>query len=503
VRSNERLKTRNKIIKRIKKALSFGEGFRVRSMNINKNNYEAFFLDYHEGNLSPQQVADLLLFVEQRPELKEEFESFENVTLDDLSAIPFEDKSSLKKEITTENKEEYFIKSIENTLSPTEKNLLDIFIKQHPQLLVDLQLFQKTKVAADMSVVFENKEALKRNLSPALSTSSVLRTPSPKEKETTPDIQNWDELLITSIEGTLTKQESVFLNQQLSVDAEMQNEFSLYKQTKLVADTTIVYEDKEELKRKERKVVPFFYYVAAAASIALLIGLFFMYNNTKNNEQNFADKTNETKTAPIENKNSNALVKNNQSIESNVVASNQTANVIKSNEVKIVRNHNSQKVPVIVNEQPVINIAENKQENNVELAPKNNSIVKVEEPKTNNEQPIAIVENKKPTTNVTLSASSRAESRDEGQKQNASEFLSLKEVVAQKLKEKTLDEESLAVQKQNGRSKKFTGWDLAQIATRGISKITGRDVEVKPTYNDDGDVTAYAFGGGLQVMRGK
>jgi len=28
-------------------------------------------------------------------------------------------------------------------------------------------------------------------------------------------------------------------------------------------------------------------------------------------------------------------------------------------------------------------------------------------------------------------------------------------------------------------------------------------VEVKPTYNNDGDVTAYAFGGGLQVMRGK
>ena len=45
-------------------------------MNIDKNNYEAFFLDYHEGNLSPQEVADLYLFLSQYPELKKEFEDF-------------------------------------------------------------------------------------------------------------------------------------------------------------------------------------------------------------------------------------------------------------------------------------------------------------------------------------------------------------------------------------------------------------------------------------------
>ena len=453
-------------------------------MSINKNNYEAFFLDYHEGNLSPQQVADLLLFVEQHPELKEEFESFENVTLDDLSNVSFENKSSLKKEITLENKEEYFIRSVENTLTPAEKKLLANFIKQHPQFLPDLELFQKTKVFADTSVIFENKESLKKDLTPALSTSSVLRTPSPKEKETTPDLQKWDELLIASIEGTLTKQESVFLDQQLSVDAEMKNNYSLFKQTKLIADTTIVYEKKEELKRKERKTIPLFYYVAAAASIALLIGLFFIFNGNKNNEENFADKTNETKSVPVENNNSNAVVENNQVIENNVITPNQVASIVKNNSIKIVRKDSSKNTPVIVNEQPVINIAENKKENKIEVAPENNSIVKIEEsPKK-----------EQPTNSVTLSVV-------EGQQ--PSEFLSLKEVVAQKLKEKTLDDESLAVQKKNGRSKRFTGWDLAQIVTKGISKVTGRDVEVKPTYNDAGDVTAYALGGGFQVMRGK
>lgn len=475
-------------------------------MNINKNNYEAFFLDYHEGNLSPQQVADLLLFVEQHPELKEEFESFENVTLDDLSNVSFENKSSLKKEITLENKEDYFIRSVENTLTPAEKILLESFVKQHPKFLPELELFKKTKVFADASIVFENKEALKRDLTPALSTSSVRlrRTPSPKEKETTPDIQKWDDLLIASIEGTLTTQESVFLNQQLSVDAEMQNNYSLFKQTKLIADTTIVYENKEELKRdltptlssregeygkKEdnRKAIPFFYYVAAAASIALLIGLFFIYNGNKNTEPGFADK----KLLPIENTTTtNEVVKNNQPIESNVIVPNQVASVVKNNKVKTVSKDSSKTAPIIVNEQPV-NIAENKNENKTEIAPENNSIVKIEEPKINNEQP---------ANPVIISQSLRAESRSDNQ---PSEFLSLKEVVAQKLKEKTLDEESLAVQKQNGRSKRFTAWDFAQIVTKGISKVTGRDVEVKPTYNEEGEVTAYALGGGFQVTRGK
>jgi len=432
-------------------------------MSINKNNYEAFFLDYHEGNLSPQQVADLLLFVEQHSEYREEFESFENVTLDDLSDVSFERKSSLKKEITLDNREEYFILATENTLTPAENNLLKSFVKQYPQFLPELELFKKTIVSADASVVFENKESLKRI---AVTT---------------------DDLLIASVEGLLSKQETTLLNTQIAVDQQMQHNYGLYKQTKLVADTSIVYENKEELKRKKRKIVPFFYYVAAAASVALV--LFFFYNNGKTTEQNFANND-KIKTIPTENNTTDRVVKNNEVINTNVVAPVQIASVVKNYNVKTVRKDTSKTAPVIANEHP-INISENKNENKNEIAPENNSIVKMEEPQVNNEQP---------TNPVIISKSLRAESRSDNQ---PTEFLSLKEVVAQKLKEKTLDDESVAIQKKNGRVKRFTGWDLAQIVSREISKITGRNVEVKPTYNDDGDVTAYALGGGVQITRGK
>ena len=169
-------------------------------------------------------------------------------------------------------------------------------------------------------------------------------------------------------------------------------------------------------------------------------------------------------------------------INTNVVAPIQTAFVVKhkNNNLNTVRKDSAIAAPIIVNESPIIPIAENKEENKHKETPQILPIIK-------NEQPIAMVENKQTKTN----------------NQQPNEFLSLRELAAEKFKEKTLDEETIAEQKKNGRSKRFTGWDLAQIVTRGISKVTGRNVEVKPTYNDEGVVTAYALGGGVQVSRGK
>jgi len=48
---------------------------------INRHNYEEFFLDYHEGNLSGEQKAMVILFVESNDDLLEEFYTFKNVLL--------------------------------------------------------------------------------------------------------------------------------------------------------------------------------------------------------------------------------------------------------------------------------------------------------------------------------------------------------------------------------------------------------------------------------------
>lgn len=384
-------------------------------MNINKNNYEAFFLDYHEGNLSPHQVADLLLFLEQHPELKAEFENFENITLQDIATITFDNKNELKK---------------------------------------------------DAAAATHSRSG-----------------------------EGWDELMIASVEGILTKEEKGLLDQQLSADAKLQHEFLVYQKTKITADVSIVFENKERLKHKEKKVIPLFYYIAAAASLLLLMGLFFVFNNGR--EQKLAEQKVQSPKFKVQSLVEHPLVAETNKEEKNSVNHNGLAVKNKTSKNKISKNlsdtHNEQTTP------PTIY-----QNGNRQLA-------------TNNQQPIAdnqqqVTNNQQPTTNnEPVRTDVRpggqpivAEAEKKNEETKTPDFLSLREIAATKIKEKTLDKNTIAAQKKSGRFRKFSGWDIAQLVTKGVSKLTGRNVEVKPTYNEQGDVTAYSLGiGEFQVSRGR
>lgn len=65
---------------------------------INKNNYEAWLLDYAEGNLSQIEQKQVEAFLEEQPEVKAELEAFEPVYLEPDTSITFDKKEELKKE---------------------------------------------------------------------------------------------------------------------------------------------------------------------------------------------------------------------------------------------------------------------------------------------------------------------------------------------------------------------------------------------------------------------
>ena len=50
-------------------------------MKINRDNYEAYFLDYFEGQLSLEMVEEVLMFADQNPDLRNVLEDFEAVSL--------------------------------------------------------------------------------------------------------------------------------------------------------------------------------------------------------------------------------------------------------------------------------------------------------------------------------------------------------------------------------------------------------------------------------------
>jgi hypothetical protein len=127
-------------------------------IKITLNNYEAHYLDYLEGTLPTEDVAALLLFLEQHPQLKVDFDSIENLVLSEDS-ICYLDKSSLK---NFSRAEQLMIGSVEG-INSTEENIeLNEMVAGSNVLDKNLKLYQKTILKVD-TIQFPNKTNLKRS----------------------------------------------------------------------------------------------------------------------------------------------------------------------------------------------------------------------------------------------------------------------------------------------------------------------------------------------------
>ncbi|MDG1476026.1 MAG: hypothetical protein P8Q14_02670 [Vicingaceae bacterium] len=127
---------------------------------ITINNYEAYLLDYVEENLSPDLVAELMLFLEQNPELKEDLADFEVHELVPNAAENF-DKTSLKKDVVGVDYETLMIAEIEGVNSKKESKLLFSYLAKNASAQKEFEVYQKAKLVAP-EIVFENKKGLKK-----------------------------------------------------------------------------------------------------------------------------------------------------------------------------------------------------------------------------------------------------------------------------------------------------------------------------------------------------
>lgn len=132
---------------------------------INLHNYEAFFLDYLEGNLDLEACSQLELFLAQHPALEDELKEMGG--LDEIVLVPEEktlgDTSFLKGGDTLNRitEEEWMIKSIEGELTAEQQSKLDAHIKQF-QLEKTFKAYQLTKLKANPFIVLNDKAGMKR-----------------------------------------------------------------------------------------------------------------------------------------------------------------------------------------------------------------------------------------------------------------------------------------------------------------------------------------------------
>lgn len=129
-------------------------------MNINRNNYETFFILYIDNELSVQEKTAVDVFIQQNPDLKEELTMFQqSVVMPE--AISFFDKDSLlKKPAVTDEIQEKLLLLLDKELNKAEvKNIISI-IGQDDVCKNEWDVLQLTKISADNSIVFKDKASL-------------------------------------------------------------------------------------------------------------------------------------------------------------------------------------------------------------------------------------------------------------------------------------------------------------------------------------------------------
>lgn len=136
-------------------------------MNINRDNYEEFFLDFAEGRLAAEQEEILNDFLKSNPDLEAELKEFDLLQLQSED-IHMPGKLKLKKEIPSStdivnelNFEMYAIAYLENDLTQDQKGLFEAFLATDKEYQADFDLMKKARLKPEY-IPYPAKNKLKK-----------------------------------------------------------------------------------------------------------------------------------------------------------------------------------------------------------------------------------------------------------------------------------------------------------------------------------------------------
>lgn len=138
-------------------------------MNINRFNYEEYFLLYVDNELSSDDRAAVEVFVQENPDLREELNMLLQSVVKADKKITFADKASLMRNsaasnpVNETNYEEYFLLYGDDELNNEEKDWVEQFVYKHPQYQSEFELLQSIRFTPNNSIVFPDKQSLYRH----------------------------------------------------------------------------------------------------------------------------------------------------------------------------------------------------------------------------------------------------------------------------------------------------------------------------------------------------
>ncbi len=410
---------------------------------INIENYQAYFLDFVEGNLTEKERQEVIDFIALHPELKSELDEFENISLEEFNNETPLPKINLKKEISLND----LIAYTENLLDNELKKNIEKAIQKDSFLQNELRLLLISKLEKE-NITYAEKNSLKKSAFTS-------------------------EELISYIENTAPQNLIDAINNSQKTDSNLAKELNLYLATKLNPSDKIIYADKSELKR-ETKIVPLFGFTlqrfAAAAAILLFFGLAFYFFNSK------------TTIEPTANNKEDSLQKKNI-IKENVVVpapENSIANITPNDrEVKTINNKIKKQItkPDSVEKQNPIELPfENNSPNNA-LANVNYT----------NDSISKIISEIKKNYNEALLEDKEVVASNIAPKSTPQNPLKPAEFAAIKLKSIAWDDED----KKSKKDKKFGKYDLLALMAKGLKKLGLKNTDAKIQTNSETDEEEY------------
>lgn len=137
-------------------------------MKITRDNYEEYFIDYLDGNLSDSQIEEFEAFLIQNPDLRNEVEGLENIVMAP-SKEDYPVKENLKQidisiPVNDRNFDFFCIAEAEGDLNPAQKNALDAYLSKNPEKKKERDFLFKLKLKPEKDIQFTDKAGLKKSV---------------------------------------------------------------------------------------------------------------------------------------------------------------------------------------------------------------------------------------------------------------------------------------------------------------------------------------------------
>ncbi|MFY7732054.1 MAG: hypothetical protein ACOVSR_01135 [Bacteroidia bacterium] len=382
-------------------------------------------------------------------------------------------------EININNYEEIIIDFLDGKLDDNTMAKLFVFLDQNPNIKAEFDLLNTNQTTLPAEPI-------------AFDFSGLLK----QEKI---NVADYSDKLIALLENDLTPEETKSLEAEIRTYPELAAEFELFKKTKLVPENELVFANKQVLTKKGSfAIIPLFarYSAIAAVFIAVVICVYFFTNNkgeqmadkvdttiakskqdsiseilkSKNNVQNQLEKETERKMLAFGGVNVASVQKQSKKAVLPANKNPQNKKPIKENPLNggnnqsVVPNNNTPKKVVTDNGAGTTNLA------NADLPKDKNEFTvqpKVDETPigNNNNEPVLVANTFGKDKNVDL-----------------------RDYVKEQLKI-TAKSEVIAVNKPSDSNENITLAESIGLNVLSLfNKVSNRDVKVKKTYNNDGEV---------------